>query len=217
MSRPFRIALVLLFACLVAGQASGVATFDVRVTQINGSPIAPTSTVTVAPSDTVRVQLELTTTTTGLEQVFVQMSMAFDPSALTMVGPQPGPTTFHQPCSFSGVPCSLFPGVFGAPSGTATADDPVAGRVGAMGVGAILSTVAGTSGALGVVDFHVQASSQVVPFEWFPGVDGVFSDFGSSAQPFTLGPGVQINVIPEPTTALLVGCGLAGLALRRRR
>jgi len=202
------------FALAIGGQASATPQFDAVITAINGNPTGGVATVTVAPSDIIRVELQLTIQSGDAVQS-ASMPMLFDNTGLTIVGPLAGPTTFHQPCSFGGNPCTLIGGA-AANSGAATPDSQASGVVGAMGATSFGGNLAVGTAALGVVDFHVGNGGPVGAFVQFPGVDGTFTNFGATAVPFTVGPGAIVN-IPEPTTALLIGLGLVGIAAGGRR
>ena len=193
--------------------------FDVVVTHFNGVAIPPTQHILGGPSDTFRVELQLTIEP-GDVVTAATIAMSFDADSLTLIGPSPGPATFHQTCDSSGTPCSLPPGPgLLLPTGGATFDDQTDGLVGAMGVINVdrVPFPVGTH-SLGVVDFHFDRGPAVVRgFDRFPGVTGAFFDDGSEflPVPFEIGPGVR--PVPEPGTILLVALGMIGLSRCRRK
>jgi len=83
-----------------------------------------------------------------------------------------------------------------------------------------VGTLGGTFGRikLGSITFHASGAGTdlITPF-FIPTIDGFleqdFSSFTSTTPVF----GAVVNIIPEPTTALLLGLGVVGLGLSGRR
>lgn len=174
---------------------------------------------TLQISDTIQFEV-IVTTDPGVDYNVAVWSLTGDADyaiASTMGIPWAPPANFvidwewhYTPAGGSKVQMSLDQRIFPAP----TAIPPPARSSGAYGMAGQSRTGTGVPAMVGTVTLHVDTLGvyRGGAFQW-PGVDGFLGSGGGGVVPFS---GGEFTVVPEPTTALLLGAGLSALAWRGR-
>jgi len=198
-----------LFVSLIAGVAALFAT-SVASAALNVSATTPGGQTTFSPGETVTIDIEISTT--GAEAQGLGLRAAgYDPTILTDGQGTVVPTSIFNDTTTGPIP-------FGGIQNIATGEEQPPLVLTREGWSINLFQGVSTLTALGSGPefFQVQFVAGM------PGVTtvdvGVFADF---ADLYTGGDGIvnnaslEITIVPEPGTALLMGLGLAGLAIRR--
>ena len=224
--RLFKSSLVALTALFVAGSASALVTVNLS---------SPQNNTTVAAGSPIQVDVKIVWDGAGsLQGIF--SSTAFDPSVLSFV----------SACRNTAASCTVANGgAVASVLGAVDLSDPSSpivfpglGRLG--GNGSDLRTLAAQPGDPASIIRSVQYGG-LAPLDPFQATlpAGVLvtrllftannagivnlatflaqGDSGAVGDAFQAGTGVQVTVVPEPGTVVLMGLGLAGLGLAGRR
>jgi hypothetical protein len=192
--------IVLALAIALTAGAASANSLALSVSNAGGGVLTGNTVDFGAGGGTVQYQITLTTTQTITG---VGVSAAYDSSASAVGSQNPNIFVFTPPSTFTSLG-QLGPG-------------PVA-----VGPGTLSSWNYGTVGAplpVGVFNLGTLTVTTAVSTGVTVGVLTVNDDYTDAAfQSIALGAGnAQINVVPEPGTALLMGLGIIGLAVAGRR
>ena len=207
---------VALAFALVAGDSRAGATVDLLFVSRNGTAIAPTDTVTALPGDILGMNLVLSTTSQLGIHAFslnydLDLANELDPVGMGQwrgVALNPSSTVRYSPFAVPFFPTtSTFVGSWQSTNGESQTLFLPNSPAGGYAVGTIVWKVN-----------TPQTDGQDILSGLFNvGVDGFQDNTLAHIDGQVLFHGATVNAVPEPSTALLLGAGLALLAPARRR